>query len=286
MRTFDPTRPDFSPYGFECTLWSPAKMARPNRHNEIELLLVRSGWLDMRVGGRDTRFAAGRLGAFWAAIPHQIFAFEGRDQYFVATIPLAWFMQAHMPASLVQQILRGRVVSETSAAGGALDAQLFQRWADDLADGRAQRQRIVLLEMEARLLRLADPSNLGPDTEGPDDLAGLGQGGLRKVEQMASFIARRFTEPLSITSIGAAVNLHPNYAMTLFHKAFGTTLLSYLTELRVSHARRLLATTDDKILDVALSSGFNSLSRFNTAFRRTVGTAPSEFRRRQRRSPG
>ncbi len=285
MRTFDPTRPDFSPYGFECALWLPAKMARPNRHNEIELLLVRTGSLDMRVGGRDARFEAGRMGAFWAAIPHQIFAFEGRDQYFVATIPLAWFMQAHMPGALVQQILRGHVVTDNAAAGGALDLQLFQRWADDLADGSAQRQRIVLLEMEARLLRLADAPSAGPDTASEDPLAGLGEGGLRKVEQMASFIARQYTQPLSIASIGTAVKLHPNYAMTLFHKAFGTTLLSYLTELRVSHARRLLATTDDKILDVALSSGFNSLSRFNSAFRQRVGTAPSDFRRRQQRKP-
>jgi len=72
--------------------------------------------------------------------------------------------------------------------------------------------------------------------------------------------------------------LHPNYAMSLFKKAFGTTLIEYLTHHRVSHAQRLLATTDEKIVEVAFNSGFNSISRFNEAFRRACNCAPREYR--------
>lgn len=102
--------------------------------------------------------------------------------------------------------------------------------------------------------------------------------GLNKVEQMACLVATRYKENLPVEEIGRAVGLHPNYAMGLFKKAFGTTLIDYLTTHRVSHAQRLLATTDDKIVEIALESGFNSISRFNDAFRRVCGCSPREFR--------
>jgi AraC-like DNA-binding protein len=107
---------------------------------------------------------------------------------------------------------------------------------------------------------------------------GLHGGELNKVEQMACLIAQHYTEQLTVTEIGQQVGLHPNYAMGLFKKAFGTTLIDYLTHHRVSHAQRLLATTDEKIVEIAFSSGFNSISRFNEAFRRACGCTPRAYR--------
>jgi transcriptional regulator GlxA family with amidase domain len=52
----------------------------------------------------------------------------------------------------------------------------------------------------------------------------------------------------------------------------------YVTRLRVSRAQQLLATSDDKVVDVALSSGFNSLSRFNDVFKKSCGSSPREYR--------
>ena len=102
--------------------------------------------------------------------------------------------------------------------------------------------------------------------------------GLNKVEQMACFVAQRYTERLAVQEIADMVKLHPNYAMNLFQKTFGTTLINYLTQHRVSHAGRLLATTDQTVTDIAFNSGFNSISRFNEAFRRACGCAPRKYR--------
>jgi AraC-like DNA-binding protein len=102
---------------------------------------------------------------------------------------------------------------------------------------------------------------------------------LNKVEQMACFIAQNYTEKLTVDQIGAAVKLHPNYAMSLFQKTFGTTLISYLTQHRISHAQRLLATTAQTVTEIAFESGFLSISRFNDAFRRACGCSPREYRK-------
>ena len=48
---------------------------------------------------------------------------------------------------------------------------------------------------------------------------------------------------------------------------------------RISHAQRLLVTTDDTILDIALAAGFQSLSRFNEAFKSICGCPPRDYRK-------
>jgi AraC-like DNA-binding protein len=282
MVSFDPNRPDFAPYGLTCVRWSPSPMRRPDHHNEVELNLLATGWIVYLFGGRKVRIEAGRLSVFWAAIPHQIIEFGTKTEYFVATIPFAWFLQCKLPDNFVQPLLRGEVHSEPPPGRGRSDRDLFAQWAADLRKPAKETNDIVMLEMEARLRRLAAalptlPSPLGQTR--PRQRA-LQDGGLNKVEQMACLIARRYTESLQVEEIGRTVGLHPNYAMSLFKKTFGTTLIDYLTHHRISHAQRLLATTDKKIVEIAFSSGFNSISRFNEAFRRACGCSPREYRLR------
>jgi AraC family transcriptional regulator, melibiose operon regulatory protein len=281
MVSFDPNRPDFAPYGLTCVRWSPSPMRRPDHHNEVELNLLEAGWLTYLLGGRKVRLEAGRLGVFWAAIPHQVIGFARETRYFVATIPFAWFLQFKLPDSLMQPLLRGEVLSEPEPGRTRSDSDLFARWEADLRQPSEEMRQIVMLEVEARLLRLA--AVLAPVRRETAVVrrrhAALHDGGLNKVEQMACLIARRYTERLAVSDIARAVGLHPNYSMNLFKEAFGTTLIDYLTHHRISHAQRLLATTDMKIVEVALSSGFNSISRFNEAFRRSCGHSPREYRR-------
>jgi len=278
--SFDPNRPDFAPYGFTCVKWRPSPMRRPDHHNEVELNLLQSGWVTYLLGGRKVKIEAGRLTLFWAAIPHQIIDYGDEPDYFVATIPLPWFLQCRLPENLVQPLMQGQVLSERTTALAQSDYEAFGRWERDLRRKQTEWKRAVLLEMEARLLRLA------LDLPAPDATSGtktrrhaaLSDGGLSKVEKMACYVAQHYTEPLAIADIGRVVQLHPNYAMNLFQRTFGTTLIEYLTQHRVSHAQRLLATSDTKIVDVAFASGFGSLSRFNEAFRRACGCTPREYR--------
>ena len=278
MHQFDPARPDFTPYGFTCVRWSPSPMRRPDHHNEIELNLLYAGWVTYLLGGQKVRFEVGRLGLFWAALPHQIIDYARNTEYFVATIPLSWFLQCQLPERLAQPLMRGEVMMEPSNRRAAFDNALFSEWEKDLAGGRAGTRDIVMLEMEARLRRLAGSLSSPAAQKRQKQRLSLQAGGLNKVEQMACLVAQRYLEPLTVAEISEAVGLHPNYAMNLFKKTFGTTLIDYLTHHRISHAQRLLATTDEKVVEIAFASGFSSISRFNDAFRRACGCTPREYR--------
>jgi AraC family transcriptional regulator, melibiose operon regulatory protein len=280
MVRFDPSRPEFSPYGFSCARWTATTMPRCDRHNEIELNLLNHGNLVYLMGGQKVAVPAGRLSLFWACVPHQVIEFEGLAEYFVLTIPLAWFLQWRLPDPFTQPILHGGLVVEPDAHHLASDKAKFESWSEDIRTNSEERHHISLLEVEARLRRLAlSIAASASRKSGKESPNALDQWHLSRAEQMACFIAQNFTQPLSADLIGKHVGLHPNYAMTLFQQTFGTTLIKYVTQYRLSHAQRLLVTTTDLIVDIAFSSGFGSLSRFNEAFQQAFGCTPREYRR-------
>ncbi len=279
MARFDPTRPDFSPYGFSCVRWTPTAMPRGDRHNEIELNLLEGGKLVYLMGGRKVVVPAGRLIVFWAGVSHQIVDFERLTDYFVLTIPLAWFLQWRLPDDFTQPILHGGTIIEPEKGLLASDRSRFELWGEDIRIGSEERRHASLLEIEARLRRLA----LSVAAEAPRNSwrrspAVLTDRHLSRAERMACFIAQNYTQPLTAETIGQHAGLHPNYAMALFQQTFGTTLMKYVIQHRLSHAQRLLVTTEDKIVKVAFNSGFGSLSRFNEAFRQSFSCTPREYR--------
>jgi len=64
------------------------------------------------------------LGAFWAAIPHQIIGSENSPEYYVDTLPLEWFLQCQLPLKLVGRLLIGRFLSDTNNSHFAMDLAL------------------------------------------------------------------------------------------------------------------------------------------------------------------
>lgn len=251
-------------------------MPKADRHNEIELNLLPSGHIAYLRGGKKIWVETGRLCAFWAAIPHQVIAHQDVANYFVATVPLAWFLSWHPPTTLVRSLLRGDLLQEKCNRHATTDLMLFSRWVDDLQRPEEWRHRAVQPELQARLLRLFHDNHRASC---PGQAIGFPTA---TIDAMATFIAEHYAQPIGIEDIGSAIGVHPNYAMTLFKKTFGMTILDYLTRLRLSHAQHLLTTSSMKILDVALSSGFSSISRFNAVFRSVCGITPREYRTRHR----
>lgn len=248
-------------------------MPRPNRHNEIELNLLTTGSLTYLFGGGRTTVRAGRLAVFWAAIPHQIVDFDEASPYYVVTVPLSDFLQMAHDVHFVNRLLGGELLVD-SASDNA-DVIKFQQWERDLHDEESIVGAATRLEVQARLIRLG----LRCRTRTTSLRSGTN---LSRADALACYIARHYHKDLTAQSIAQAVGIHPNYAMSLFRETFGTTITSFITDHRICHAQRLLATTDDTILSVATASGFQSLSRFNEAFKLKCSCSPRDYRKSHR----
>jgi AraC-like DNA-binding protein len=271
--------------GLRCWRGSPNRMGGSHWHNDVELNLVETGSVHYLFGSTQATVPTGGLAVFWGAIPHQLADVETSTAMSWLTLPLSLFLHWQLPEALVRPVLHGLVVVTQDEARFAFDLNQFGEWERDLgsrANESDERCKLALLEIEARLRRLALVVSAPQEerdrlvTKPVRVLAGRSE--LSRVEQMTGFIAQHYQEPLQIAEIARSAGLHPNYAMTLFRRQFGLSLTAYLTQYRVSHAQRLLATTDDSILQIALASGFGSASRFYAVFKRICGQSPGEYR--------
>src|SRR5260370_36369243 len=78
----------------------------------------------------------------------------------------------------------------------------------------------------------------------------------------------------------------PRHFNRLFREHFGESPRARQTELRLLKARQLLGDADAKIIQVALDSGYHSLSLFNALFKRRFGMSPSAWRQKTARAGG
>ncbi|HHY25804.1 MAG TPA: methylphosphotriester-DNA--protein-cysteine methyltransferase family protein [Desulfitobacterium dehalogenans] len=69
-----------------------------------------------------------------------------------------------------------------------------------------------------------------------------------------------------------------NRMSQVFYTHYGKIPGEYLNTLRIASAQKLLTHTQGSTLQIALQSGFESLSTFYTQFQRLTGVSPKEYR--------
>ena len=107
--------------------------------------------------------------------------------------------------------------------------------------------------------------------------------------------ARRFIDecydlPLDLNEISKQACLSRYHFLRLFRDTFDTTPHQYLIQKRIEKAKELLRGRRLSVTDVCFEVGFESLGSFSSLFRKCVGDAPVNYRKREmdsmRRVPG
>lgn len=96
--------------------------------------------------------------------------------------------------------------------------------------------------------------------------------------KIIKYINTYYSENITLKDVAKVVNLNPNYISQVFKKSAGTTFSHYLTNLRITQAKKLLTTTNTSINEISLQSGFNDYFYFLKTFKKYTGLTPSEYR--------
>jgi AraC-like DNA-binding protein len=265
-------------FGLYCDILHVESYDCLHRHNEVEILFFpKNSPVTIRFGAQIIDLLPEQTVLFWGAIPHQLVSIPRENlQYWVA-IPPEIFLSLDLSPSLVRDVMDGRILIETSKDLRQMDLAEYPIWMRETKSDAAGVRRTMLLSLEARLRRFSYLASM-MDSLTPIPEKHLQPRDKNVFQRMYDYITVNFRNPISVDEIAESAGIHPNYAITLFKSKCGINIVSLITMLRIYEAQRLLLTTDQKIIDIAMDCGFSSMSNFYKSFNRLCGKRPHEYR--------
>jgi len=94
-----------------------------------------------------------------------------------------------------------------------------------------------------------------------------------------SYIEENYiNEELSLNDVASVCNVSPNYFSSLFSNEMKLTFVEYVTNKRISKAKKLLKTTTMHTGDIASAVGYKDQHYFSVVFKKIQGCSPRDYR--------
>lgn len=109
---------------------------------------------------------------------------------------------------------------------------------------------------------------------------------INDIEVTDNFVINRILKHLhlnieshvSLDKLSQDLNLSQGYISDCFKKHMGITIMNYAKKIRIERSKVLLLTTNESILEIALTLGFHDQSHFYKVFKSFTGMSPSKYR--------
>jgi AraC-like DNA-binding protein len=86
-------------------------------------------------------------------------------------------------------------------------------------------------------------------------------------------------QPMSLQSMAQKAMVSSSHLDHIFRQATGISPRRFMGALRLTSAKRMLLSTELKVIDICLATGYNSLGTFTRRFTKLVGVPPLHLRR-------
>lgn len=106
--------------------------------------------------------------------------------------------------------------------------------------------------------------------------------GADRLTTAINYVKENLHQEIKQPEIAKKVNMTPQSFSRFFKAQTGRTFVSFVNEMRITEACHLLTTSDQDILDIALSCGYSNVSHFNRQFLENKQQTPSQYRASQR----
>ncbi|MBW2901872.1 transcriptional regulator MelR, partial [Escherichia coli] len=197
----------------------------------------------------------------------------------ILNLPMHLFLSWPLDKDLINHVTHGMVIK--SLATQQLSPFEVRRWQQELNSPNEQIRQLAIDEIGLMLKRFSlsgwEPILVNKTSRTHKN--SVSRHAQFYVSQMLGFIAENYDQALTINDVAEHVKLNANYAMGIFQRVMQLTMKQYITAMRINHVRALLSDTDKSILDIALTAGFRSSSRFYSTFGKYVGMSPQQYRK-------
>jgi two-component system response regulator YesN len=110
---------------------------------------------------------------------------------------------------------------------------------------------------------------------------------VKLVRRACEYIQENYNSPdISLCTVASHVSLSPAHFSTIFSQEMSVTFIDYLTDVRMEKVKELLAFTDEKVVNIAFSVGYNEPNYLSYLFKKREGLTLKEYRLQKRPQGG
>ena len=173
-------------------------------------------------------------------------------------------------SALAERLCRDE--SFTALAGNERTNVIFSGFFDRPAALKRPYFAIKTLELLLCLAQLPLPAGQGA--------VGLQSGQIAIVRRIHKELSEQLDHRFTIEELAKQYAINPTTLKAVFKAVYGNSIAAHMKEHRMERAAALLITTDTSVSQIARQVGYESPSRFSTAFRETYQLLPLEYRKK------
>lgn len=102
---------------------------------------------------------------------------------------------------------------------------------------------------------------------------------ISNVKKVLTYIHDNYKHKIYTDDLAKLIGMNTQYFCRYFKKLVGKTPTKYINEIRIEKATEMLAKTDRKIIDIAMSCGYDNIGYFIKRFDEHKHMTPSEYRK-------
>ncbi len=104
-----------------------------------------------------------------------------------------------------------------------------------------------------------------------------------RIQMAVRYIHEHYSENITILDLAERYEMSPNYFSSIFKREIGVSAVNYITDVRMKEAQKLLAHSDNSVVDIAKKVGYEDGQYFFRVFKKHTGMTPLRYREENRR---
>jgi AraC-like DNA-binding protein len=261
-------------YGYFPTPW--------HYHPEFELVLVTASTGKRFIGDDISDFGPGNLALIGPDLPH---TYHNDEKYYQRNSRLrAQSIVVHfLERSLGNDFLslpesrHLRVLFAHAARGIEITGQAHKAVSDRMKE-------LVRLEGLSRWLKLVEILHILAEIKEYDHISRLPVSGQNEKEgdrmaRVMDYVLKNYASEIRVNDMAQLLNMADNSFSRYFSQRTRKTFTSFVNEVRLNHACKLLIENRLSIAQICFECGFNNLSNFNKHFKDLYRQTPLAYRK-------
>lgn len=255
----------------------PSLMKSEHWHNHVEFNFIKTGGVEYSYDGQQVAFPVGQLIFFWGGIPHRMTGnqLKEKSDFYNFHYPLEDFLMCNFDYRLHRLLLSGHIL--TLKAPSFFIEQIFELWRFDTQNQDKYSFDKINSDITALFKRFSVEILAAPPLAKMSKIKN-NDSNMALFVKVLRYIFEHFQDDIHNQDIADHLGYHENYVQRIFKGFSGYSIRQFIIHIRLKYACSLLRNTNRSIFNIAIETGFGSISRFYKAFGDCYQKTPKQYR--------